>query len=178
MGERLGRAEWVGAGLEALARGGVDSVRVEPLARALGVTKGSFYWHFRDRGELLSALLDAWAERTEVVIALAEAGGGDAAGRLRALCGIVMRAEGRLDVAFRAWSGQAEDAAAARRRVDARRLGYVEGLFGELGFGGREARARAQVLFDALVGQYFMGAGPGERLPDYLDILLPMLVRR
>src|SRR3954452_14172520 len=54
------------AGLEALRKGGVAGVRVERLAAEVGLTKGSFYWHFRDRGELLEALLDYWArEMTE-----------------------------------------------------------------------------------------------------------------
>ena len=55
------KAQWLGAGLEALRKGGVSEVRVERLAAALGITKGSFYWHFRDRGELLEAVLEHWA---------------------------------------------------------------------------------------------------------------------
>jgi AcrR family transcriptional regulator len=56
----LGRDEWIAAALEALADQGIRGVAVEPLARRLGVTKGSFYWHFNDRGSLLRAALEAW----------------------------------------------------------------------------------------------------------------------
>lgn len=55
------RAQWVAAGLESLRQGGVGAVRVERLAARLGITKGSFYWHFRNRGDLLDALLEYWA---------------------------------------------------------------------------------------------------------------------
>src|SRR4051812_49828529 len=76
---RTPREDWIAAGLKALARGGPEAVRVEPLARELGATKGSFYWHFQDRAALLQALLDDW-ERMVVdeVIAQIDAGGGDA----------------------------------------------------------------------------------------------------
>ena len=60
------KSQWTQAGLEALRKGGVAGVRVERLAEDIGLTKGSFYWHFRGRGELLEALLEFWArEMTE-----------------------------------------------------------------------------------------------------------------
>ena len=59
---RLDAAAWIAAAFDALAEGGIDAVRVEPLAKALGITKGSFYWHFADRRALLDAMLDAWAQ--------------------------------------------------------------------------------------------------------------------
>src|ERR1051325_11082310 len=59
---RLDAEAWVAAAFDALAEGGVDAVRVEPLAKALGITKGSFYWHFADRRALLDAMLTAWAD--------------------------------------------------------------------------------------------------------------------
>src|SRR5215468_2006603 len=66
---RLGRSEWIHEGLRVLGEEGVEAVRVEPLAKRLGVTKGSFYHHFGDRDELLRALLDRWHERaTSLVI--------------------------------------------------------------------------------------------------------------
>src|SRR5688572_31815323 len=69
----LTREEWIVAAVEALRRGGVEAVRVEPLARALGVSRGSFYWHFRDRRELLETILARWEEETAWLIAGAAA---------------------------------------------------------------------------------------------------------
>src|SRR4030081_4116826 len=78
--------KWVDEGLRALAAGGPDAVRIEPLARALGVTKGGFYWHFDDRRALLEEMLDAW-ERVSIddVIERVEGEGGDARAKLRRL---------------------------------------------------------------------------------------------
>ena len=75
---RTPRASWIDEGLQALASGGPDAVRVEPLAQVLGVTKGGFYWHFADRAALLEEMLDAW-ERVMVdeVIDRVESQGGN-----------------------------------------------------------------------------------------------------
>ena len=67
--QRLTREAWAAAGLRALSAGGVAAVAVEPLAAALGTTKGSFYWHFADREELVRAALELWElEQTSAVI--------------------------------------------------------------------------------------------------------------
>lgn len=65
---RLSKADWLKAARLALLHNGPDGVRVEPLARDLGVTKGSFYWHFTDRNDLLGALLKEWEEETDVFL--------------------------------------------------------------------------------------------------------------
>src|SRR3954452_1072664 len=68
--ESLGPSDWTEAALDALARGGITAVAVEPLAKALNTTKGSFYWHFADRNALLAATLELWEQRdTDRVIA-------------------------------------------------------------------------------------------------------------
>jgi AcrR family transcriptional regulator len=66
---QLGKNEWLRAARIALLHGGPGAVRVEPLARSLGVTKGSFYWHFRDRNEILETLLREWEEETTALTA-------------------------------------------------------------------------------------------------------------
>ena len=80
------KQRWMVAGLEALRKGGVAGVRVERLAADLGITKGSFYWHFRDRGGLLEALLEFWSrEMTDVEFERVGAMRAGLAGRLLAL---------------------------------------------------------------------------------------------
>ena len=97
MSRRLGKQEWINAGLVALAAHGADAVRVERLAETLHVTKGSFYWHFKDRNELLQALLEAWQSRaTRAIIDAVETRGGDARARLTTLFTIVAESDGRL----------------------------------------------------------------------------------
>jgi len=180
-GKRLGREEWIDAGLRAIARQGADAVRVERLAEALGVTKGSFYWHFKDRNALLAALLEAWKVRaTKDIIAEVEAKGGDAATRLRTLFGIALHSDGRLDLAMRAWAAQDSLARGALEQVDRRRLAYLDSLFRALAFSPAEASARTRFVYHALIGQFTMGvpAAQRKRLADWLDILYPMLLRK
>ncbi len=115
---RTPRSAWIDQGLRALAAGGPDAVRVEPLARALGVTKGGFYWHFENRSTLLDEMLDVW-ERVSIdeVIARVETDGGDARERLRRLFHIATTPASRdvlrADLAVRDWARR--DAAVARR---------------------------------------------------------------
>src|SRR5260370_8228783 len=81
---RTPRRRWIKAGLQALAAGGPDAVRVEALAQALGVTKGGFYGHFADRDALLDEMLDTWERMsTDEVVERAEHKGGDIGARLR-----------------------------------------------------------------------------------------------
>src|SRR5438046_5361412 len=86
---RTPRTSWVQEGLRALGVGGPDAVRIEKLARALGVTKGGFYWHFDGRPALLEEMLDAW-ERVVIddVIERVEGEGGDARSKVRHLFGL------------------------------------------------------------------------------------------
>src|SRR6266540_1558138 len=101
---RTPRSSWIDEGLRALAAGGPDGVRIEALARALGVTKGGFYWHFDGRRALLDEMLDTW-ERVSVdeVIERVESEGGDARARLRRLFALALsRGELlRIDLAVR-----------------------------------------------------------------------------
>jgi len=180
MNERLDRQAWIHAGLAAMAEGGVEAVRIEPLAATMKVTKGSFYWHFKDRPALLAALLEAWqASATGDIIARVEARGGDAQQKLGHLFAIVIGADGRLDMAVRNWADQDPAAHAAMNAVDRRRLDYVADLFSTLGFGAAEALARARFAYQGLIGQYRIGGVPREeRLTEALVIVLPMLTRR
>jgi AcrR family transcriptional regulator len=179
MADKLDRADWIHAGFAMLAAGGIDAVRVERLAAVLKVTKGSFYWHFRDRPALVAALLEAWqAEATSDIITRVEARGGDAASRLAALLSIVFRSDGRLDMAVRDWASRDAAARAAQAVVDQRRLAYVETLFLELGFSTPEALARARFAYQALIGQFSLGdQGGEERMRELREIILPMLMR-
>ena len=180
MSKRLGRQEWIDVGLMTLAAHGPDAVRVERLAESLGVTKGSFYWHFKDRCALLGAMLEAWQSlATNAVIETVESKGGDARARLSTLFTIVFASDGRLDHAVRSWAAQDELARSTLDAIDRRRFDYLVSLFTELGFKSVEARARARFAYHALIGQFMVGkpAALHQGLSAYLDVILPMLVR-
>jgi len=149
------RAQWVSAGLEALRKGGVAAVRVERLAGGVGVTKGSFYHHFRDRGALLEALLDFWSrEMTDAEFARLETLRGGLAARLLALAEDVLeKGMGRYDPAIRAWARHDRKVAAAVAQVDRRRVKALAAFFEEGGFSAAEARVRARTFYTFLLGE-------------------------
>src|SRR6266498_5785208 len=104
---RTPRSRWIEEGLRALAAGGPDAVRIEPLAQALGVTRGGFYWHFDDRRALLEEMLDTWERAsTDEVVERVESEGGDARAKLRRLSALAASSDEPLaiDHAVRDWS--------------------------------------------------------------------------
>ena len=149
------RPQWLRAGLEALRKGGVGAVRVERLAGDVGVTKGSFYHHFRDRGALLEALLEFWSrEMTDAEFERIEGMQGGLARRLVALAEDVLeKGMGRYDPAIRAWARNDRKVAAAVAQVDRRRIGALTELFAEEGFARAEARTRARLFYTFLLGE-------------------------
>src|SRR5580698_838698 len=131
---RTPRGSWIEEGLRALGSGGPEAVRIEPLARALGISKGGFYWHFGDRQSLLEEMLDTW-ERTMVdeVIEAVEAEDKDARSRLRQLFALAA-ASGRemlkIELAIRNWARRDDAVAERLQQVDNRRMNYMRTLFG------------------------------------------------
>jgi AcrR family transcriptional regulator len=178
---RTPRSEWIAAGLKALARGGPDAVRVEPLARELGTTKGSFYWHFDDRAGLLEALLDDW-ERTVVddVIAQIDAGGGDARDRLRRLFALAgsRRDLPEIELAIRDWARREAGVARRLKRLDNRRFAYMRTLFAALADDDADSEVRCTLAFSLFVGHPLIAADhPGRTRRDVLDLALAHLLR-
>jgi AcrR family transcriptional regulator len=168
---RTPRTAWIEEGLRALAEGGPDAVRVEPLARALGVTKGGFYWHFKDRRALLEEILEAW-ERMGVddVIDRLESGGGDARAKLRELSEIARAPDETLhldplsvDLAVRDWARRDEMVARRLRGIDNRRMEYMRSLFREFCSDEDEVEARCMVAFSLWIGNHFIAADHGRR---------------
>lgn len=190
-------ADWLNGAIGLLADGRIDDLKVEPLAKRLGVTKGSFYWHFDDRRALLTAVLAYWADNdTEQVIArIGEHGsvdqdpddpGGDdldrAGSPADALRRLVDLTIGRrtgfdgVEAAIREWAAADPEAAAVSRAVDERRLAYVAGLIEAAGVGPDEARNRAHLLYRVVIGEYTwrrydgpsLDVGSVHRLIDHL----------
>ena len=178
---RTPRTAWIDAGLRALAAGGPDSVRVEALAKELGVTKGGFYWHFDDRQALLDEMLDAW-ERTGVdeVIERIEADGGDERARLRRLFAVASTSRELLgiDLAVRDWSRRDRAVADRLRRGDNRRMAYLRSLFGAFCVDDGDVEARSTIAMALFVGSHFMAADHGSRTrAEVLELALRWLER-
>jgi AcrR family transcriptional regulator len=154
----LTRQDWVAQGLTVLANSGVEKVRVEPLAKLMGVTKGSFYWHFKNREELLEAILQDWiASQTSSIIEQVDKIDGDAMTKLLHLFELAIEDDGQVENALRAWSANDAKIAEALAQVDQRRLDYTRDLFLAVGFDPLEAMVRARMIYYSLVGEATLG---------------------
>jgi AcrR family transcriptional regulator len=154
----LSKEDWIAAALFAIADGGTSKVAVEPLAAKLGATKGSFYWHFRSRDQLIAEALESWElEGTDEVIA-AVAPIADPAERLRRLLSIAIGydeddAEGQVDVGLLAAANDPVVGPVLERVAD-KRLDFLEKCFREAGFGAAQSRHRARVAYSAFLGWF------------------------
>ncbi len=172
IGLKLGRQDWLTIGLKTLVESGIEAVRVEPLAKLLKVTRGSFYWHFKNRDDLLEAILQAWEiQNTESIIQEVEAVGTDPGSKLLNLFEIAARDDDLLEKAVRIWGVHDARASAAIRRVDQRRFDYLQNLFLELGFARTEAKVRARIVYSVRLG-WFMMEFPNELSERLTDIRL------
>jgi AcrR family transcriptional regulator len=159
---------WIEAGFEEIARTGVEGVRVEVLAKNLGVTKGGFYRRFRDRAALLESMLQSWSDgRIAAIEKHTSLDGASARERLKALIGLYserMNTEGMsIELAIRQWARSDELAAAAVASVDAARLKNVGHLYRATGLPPEEADAQAFLFYCFVFGQSLLFLERGAR---------------
>lgn len=149
---RLDRETWERAGLDALEGEGVAGVAAAPLAKSLGVTRGSFYWHFRSRDELLAAVLTRWErDHSEQVLVVLD-GIADPRARLDALFArAISKAPSIFVRLLDAADGEPLVAETLRRTQD-RRVAFLARAYRELGLTRTAARRRALVAYAAYVG--------------------------
>lgn len=149
--------DWLQAAAQRITQQGVEAVRIEAMAKDLGVSKGSFYWHFADRDALLKALLEGWRQRgTDQVITMTQEFAGSPAERLNRLMTVAHNhpQDGGFEVAVRTWAGNDEVARAAVLEVDSARINYVAQLLREAGLSEELALIRSRMLYRALLGDY------------------------
>lgn len=163
---KLGRQDWINAGLMVLAEGGVEAVRIEPLAKRMNMTKGSFYWHFKNRNDLLDAILAEWVELdTNGIIKQVDQIDADPKTTLLYLLELAYAdnefmpglADGRIENAIRAWAKTDQKVAELIAQVDQKRLNYTKALFLKIGFSEAEALVRARLAYYSLVGELTIG---------------------
>ena len=152
MSDQLSAKDWLDQGLKALASSGFTALKAEPLAKALRVSRGSFYWHFADIAAFHAAILARWHEvAAEQIIANVEAASNDE-NPLALLLRRVFGERLMLERAVRTWATVDPAARAAVQAIDRRRLSYVEGLLAQSGLSAEIARARAQIFYWAFLG--------------------------
>jgi AcrR family transcriptional regulator len=154
--------DWVRAATQVLVDHGIDHVRVDVLAGELNVTRGSFYWHFRDREDLLRRVLQAWREVSTVQLTQRlEVARSDPRELLADVITLPFRGRAavraaRIELAIRAWARRDPMAQQALDEADSSRIGYHEALFRALGFAPDEAAHRAFLLYGYEVAESLM----------------------
>ena len=178
---------WIDAAIQVLVDQGIDHVRVDVLATQLGVTRGSFYWHFRDREDLLRRVLLAWRVRaTDALTRRLERAQADPQAQLRDVISLPHRGRAavkaaRIELAIRAWARRDAMAREAVDEADASRIDYHRQIFEALGFDAEEARLRAFVLYSCEVAESLLhrqGQGPDHQTrQDFLAALMQTPLR-
>lgn len=181
--EMLTRQDWIDAARKALIKSGIGAVRIVPLAKSLGVTRGGFYWHFTGRKDLLEALLEDW-ERTNTAAfkQILQRDQRDGHAEFHALVDLWVNERDyspAWDSALRNWATLSKQVAAIVRRVDDARIAIIREIFLHLGYRDPEALVRARIVYFHQVGYYTLALGESrsERealLPVYVEALLGM----
>lgn len=170
---------WLEAGYEALIEGGIDAVRILPLANRLKLARTSFYWHFRSREDLLSALLSRWESRTTAP--LIAAAGAYAETEAEALLNVIScflsreTFDDRLEFAVRSWALQDEQVGARVAGADDKRLSALRKMLMHWGHDEKDADVRARTIYLTQIGYISMRVQEDPetrlaRIPTYVEI--------
>ena len=179
--EALTREDWILAARKALIKGGIGAVRIVPLAAALKVTRGGFYWHFKGRQDLLDALLDDWVRtNTAAFEDVLKEPGRNGRTEFRTIVDVWVNEKGyspAWDAAVRNWAGLSRKVAAVVKRVDQHRIDIVHQIFLDVGYRDPEALVRARITYFHQVGYYALGLEETrerrlELIPAYIDSLI------
>ncbi len=146
--KRVSKARWLEKALDVLETDGVTGVRVEVLAKHLGISKSGFYWHFKDRDDLLRQVLDYWTEELTKVASSNEAlQKTKPKNRLIELARMILNYDlARYEIPIRQWALQDSVAASAVKKVNHLRLDFVREAFSELGFKGEDLEMRTMLF--------------------------------
>ena len=152
---RLGPDDWLQAALDRMQTHGIDGVKVAPLAESMGVTTGSFYWHFKNRRELLDALLEYWERAmTDSAIEAAQAYEGPAKDRILFLMTQVMVENlAGYDLPIWHWAQSDKKAGKTFERTLQKRFDFAAWMFRQAGFSKQQAEVRGRMMVVYLMGE-------------------------
>jgi AcrR family transcriptional regulator len=154
--KRLSREQWLALALEEVAKVGGAKLRIDKLVQSLGVTKGSFYWHFKNRDDFVQSLAEFWARYTtgQVIERLAQVKG-DAKDRLLTLMEIIFTIGlDKYELPMRAWAAEEPHIAHLVQEAEAQRLAFIRSILAEMGFQGSELEMRARVFVCYAAGEH------------------------
>lgn len=153
------KTAWLEAGFQMLAVGGIDSVRVDRISKKIGLTRGSFYWHFKSRSEFLDAMLELWQQKgTRDIIAMVEQQKLNPNKRISALLNLTIKSPGPqyggkfAEMAIRIWGSSHPKAAEVVKKVDSERVAFVHKLLLEMNMEAALASFLAEIIYNAYIG--------------------------
>lgn len=179
MKKRITNKSWLKEGLDVLANLGAEKLTIDTLCSRLGVTKGSFYHHFKNRENFIENLLAYWEEvNTLAVIKLSE-GLGDTRDKIKEITSIAIASmSSSLEVSIRAWALKNDKARLFQERVDQARLDYARKLWGELLGNGEEAELVSRLYYSTFVGcQEIMPPIPEKEVYAMFDLFLEKVTK-
>lgn len=170
---------WLGAAYESLLEAGVDAVKIQPLAKKLNLSRTSFYWFFKDREELLEALISRWREKnTGNLVKQAEAYAETVAEAMLNVFDCWLNRElfdSQFEFAVRSWALQSPEILAQVQSADQQRLGALSRMFLRFGYGEKHADVRARTIYLVQIGYISMQTREDisvrmKRIPEYVEI--------
>lgn len=169
--KRLNRDDWLKAALN-LCESGINKVKVAPLAEDMGVTTGSFYWHFKNRRELLDSLLDYWErEMTDGAIEAAKAFEGSPTGRIHFIMEAITKGNlARYDLPIWHWAQSDTNANRTFKRVLRKRFAFAAWMFSEAGFSKEQAEVRGRMMVAYLMAESTLVPASMARRRESLDL--------
>ena len=154
---RLSKEQWLDHGLKTLAADGFTALKADKLCKSLGVSRGSFYWHFKDLADFHAALLERWQEvAVGSVIEMLESQFSDPADKLGALIKMGIENDRSLEQAVRAWAFSHASVQKRVEAIDRQALGYVERLLIEIGMKPDQAKLRGIIIYSGYLGQLLL----------------------
>ncbi len=179
--ERLSQTDWIMAARDALISGGVHAVKVDLISSRLKITRGSFYWHFKSRAELLGALLELWeSQNTKPFEEVAQGADMDAVQKFADMVRLWLEEKDfdpAFDSAVRDWARSDPSVAKRIASIDTLRMSLLEKVFREMGYEDKEAMVRARVTYYHQIGYYALDVHESKKrrrelLPYYIEILM------
>ena len=157
---QLQRFDWLQQALEIFVAEGIDAVRITRLADDLGVTRGSFYWHYQNREDLIDSLVSYWKDKNTAAItdSITEASSlADGIFRFFETCIDAALFDPRLDLAIREWARRSTAIHALVDSEDAARIEALRGFYLRHDYPMPQALIRARVLYYSQIGFYALG---------------------
>lgn len=165
MKERLSKSDWLEFGLQSLANAGPAALKVDPMAKGLGVSRGSFYWHFKDITAFHDALAEHWLARSQSVAQTLRMRA-DPRDQLFLLMKIADQTDPKLETAIRVWAINTPKIAELVAKVDSYRIGVLTQLFEDMGCLRPDAEARGNMIYAAAIGRYFVFPKRDDQISD------------